>query len=143
MKNKLVLMTSMLLWLGFLCACRSSDDNSIAYKESDINMLMKTRTNNANQGMLLVEELPEWIQEKLSFVIKDIEFYKEYPDFAPKVYQCKWKDEIYYFIPDIGESCYYCNAVFRSDGMMVEWNSKDETIDFVSNSSSWKCIFFL
>ena len=93
----------MLLWLGFLCACRSSDDNSIAY----------------------------------------IEFYKEYPDFAPKVYQCKWKDEIYYFIPDIGESCYYCNAVFRSDGMMVEWNSKDETIDFVSNSSSWKCIFFL
>ena len=132
-----------MLSFGLFSSCSSSDENSTAYNESEISMLMKTRTNNANQGILPLEELPEWIQEKLSIVVMNINFYKEFPDLAPKVYQCKWKDEIYYFIPNNEESCYYCNAVFRSDGMMVEWNSIDETIDFVSNSSSWKYIFFL
>jgi hypothetical protein len=143
MRKRVLILMSLLLSLGLLSACGSSDDNSTAYDESDISMLMKTRANNANQGLLPVEELPEWIQEKLSYYVKDIDFYKESPNLAPKVYQCKWKDEIYYFIPNVLESCYYCNTVFHSDGMMVEWNSVDETIDFVSNSSSWKCIFFL
>lgn len=141
--KKLLLMMSVLLSLGMFCAC-SSDDEEKVYDESRLNMLIETRVGGASQNTQPYDELPswiqEWIQEKTAFIVKNKDYYKDFPDTGFKIYQCKWKGQLFYFIPNYLNSCYYCSSVYDADGTMVEWESIEDVADFCSNSTTWECI---
>ena len=139
--KKQLLMISLFFALGMFCACSDDDGTSKEYSESDIDLLLETKIGSANQNVQNVDGLPGWLQKRLSYVTKNIDLYKEFPELTFSVYQCEWKGKVFYFIPNPLESCFYCNTVFRSDGTMIEWNSIDQTIDFATNSSSWECIY--
>ena len=144
-KNAYLFMVCLFLLIaGIATTACSSDDEPKAYDESNLNMLIETRVSGASQNAQPNGELPEWIQEwvqeKTAFIIKYKEYYKDFPDTGFKIYQCKWKDHLFYFIPNDLNSCYYCSSVYDSDGTMVEWDGIEEVADFCSNSTSWLCI---
>ena len=142
--KRVLFVISVLLSLSMFCACSSDDDSSTTYNEADLQKMVETRMGSANQNNLPYDELPgwiqEWVQEKTAFVIKYKDYYKDFPETNLKIYQCKWKEKLFYFIPDILNSCYYCGSVYGSDGTMIKWNGIEEVADFCSNSTSWECI---
>ena len=152
MMKKVYLIVSIMFLVStgiILTACSSDDDSSTTYSEADLQKMVETRMGSANQNALPDEELPEWIkewmQEKTASLSKDKEFYNDFSkmgflQYQYRIYQCKWNEEVFYFIYPYGDSCFWCNAVYSADGTKRDWASVEDTKDFVTNSTSWRCV---
>ena len=144
-----ILFYSMVLVLSVgMTGCRSDDEEKEVneVKANDISLSFM----NATYGEVSQSDLPIWISTMIDQInrnysenkdINKVIDYSTYLTTQPSIYQCKWNDKVYYFIYSMFKSCVYCDSVFYPDGNVVNWESTEQTIDFVDNSTDWRCIF--
>jgi hypothetical protein len=128
MKKILVLMTSMLLWLGMFSAC-SSDDDVTNGSDSLSGWLQESSSedNVTNKS----DSLPEWLQEKISLY--------EDGNLPVEVYQCLWTGKrIFHFY--CGFSSDNVNCYYYEDGTNV--SSSDVGSSEFWDINSWQLLYY-
>jgi hypothetical protein len=118
-------LTLLLLLMILFCTC-SENEYSAEEKLSE-------KMNSAASDIILVEEMPDWLQIK----IHDIE---KMPLVEARAYQCEWENQTVYYIYNNFNSCLTCDA-YHADGNKITFEDDSESDDFTSISKNWKLIW--
>ena len=148
MKNYQIFVMSILLSAGMMTGCSRDDEEKEAKEVRANNNSLPFL--NATFEEISQSDMPTWISTMIDQINRNYsenkDTYKEidystYMITQPSIYQCNWNGKVYYFIFSMFKSCTYCDSVFYPDGNVVNWDSTDQTKNFVDNSTDWKCIF--
>ena len=144
MKKKRLLLGLVLLFVAVIGYMACSNNNEVS-EDIDSSMLYDfydSKISSAIERFSSIDNLPKWIQN----LVAEPEKHRDervpgLEGYGMRIYQCNWKNNVYYFIWEVGKSCIYCDALYHVDGTLVNWQSIEEIHQFKSECSAWVCIY--
>lgn len=128
-KMKLIVLIVMgMVVLTGLNSCSSDDKNEDQTSEARF-----TSLDFAPTALLSKEDLSPWL-------LSQVEQLEGIRGIKAAIYKGIWHGKQVFYIYNNFSSCALCN-VFWEDGKRIDWQSSEESMEFVGTSTDWTCIY--